>query len=209
MCVYVCACICVYICVCIYMCAYMCMCMYICVCVHIYYIYSFCVVQLLTRAPFFATPWTGEWQAPLSVTIVWSLLKVMSITSVMPSNHLILCCPLLLLPSVFPSNRMFSNRSDLPIRWPSIGASATNIQGWFPLGLTGLLSSLSKGLSSVFCSTTDLQASILQHLAFLVCVWVCVCACSWLTYITFRKWLPLFLRNKCNNQLIFWKKMCD
>ena len=175
MCVYVCACICVYICVCIYMCAYMCMCMYICVCVHIYYIYSFCVVQLLTRAPFFATPWTGEWQAPLSVTIVWSLLKVMSITLVMPSNYLILCCPLLLLPSVFPSNRMFSYRSDLPIRWPSIGASATNIQGWFPLGLTGLLSSLSKGLSSVFCSTTDLQASILQHLAFLVCVCVSVC----------------------------------
>ena len=80
--------------------------------------------------------------------------------SVMPSNHLILCCPLLLLPSVFPSIRVFSNELALHIRWPNIGASASasflpmNIWGWFPLGLTYLISLRSKGLSTVFSSTT-------------------------------------------------------
>ena len=78
--------------------------------------------------------------------------------SVMPSNHLILCHPLLL-PSIFPSIRVFSNKSALCIRWPqSIGASASvlpmNIQGWFPLGLTGLISLPSKGHSRVFSRTT-------------------------------------------------------
>ena len=63
------------------------------------------------------TPWTAAHQAPLSFTISWSLLKHMSIESVMPSNHLILCCPLLVLPSVFPSIRVFSNESALCIRW--------------------------------------------------------------------------------------------
>ena len=64
------------------------------------------------------TPWTAAHQASLSFTISWSLLKLMSIESVMPSNHLVLCCPLLLLPSVFPSIRVFSNESALHIRWP-------------------------------------------------------------------------------------------
>ena len=82
-----------------------------------------------------------------------SLLKLMSIQSVMPSIHLILCRPLLLLPSIFPSIRVFSNESALNMEWPSIGASASpsvlplNIQDWFPLGLTGLISLQSKGLS--------------------------------------------------------------
>ena len=82
------------------------------------------------------------------------LLKLMSIELVMPSNHLILCHPLALLLSVFPSIRVFSSELALHIRWPNIGASASasflpmNIWGWFPLGLTGLISSLSKGLSS-------------------------------------------------------------
>ena len=71
-----------------------------------------------------------------------SLLKLISTESVMPSNHLVLCPPLLLLPSIFPSIRVFSNESVLPIRWPKYwGFSAVlpvNIQGWFPLGLTGL-----------------------------------------------------------------------
>ena len=66
----------------------------------------------------FATPWTAARQASLSITISWSLLKLMSIESVMPSNHLILCCSLLLLPSIFPSIRVFSNESSLHIRWP-------------------------------------------------------------------------------------------
>ena len=89
----------------------------------------------------------------LSLTISWSLLKLMSTELVMPSNHLILCCPLLLLPSIFCSIRVFSNESVLCIRWPSIGASASvfqmNIQDWFPLGLTSLISLQSKGLSSL------------------------------------------------------------
>ena len=88
----------------------------------------------------------------------WSLLKLMSIMSVTPSNKLILCHPLLLLPSIFPSISVFSNEFTLCIRWPSIGASASdfpvNIQSWFPLGLTGLISLQSKGLSRVFSSTT-------------------------------------------------------
>ena len=66
----------------------------------------------------FVTPWTAAHQASLSITNSWSLLKLMSIESVMPSNHLILCHPLLLLPSIFPSNRVFSNESVLCIRWP-------------------------------------------------------------------------------------------
>ena len=65
-----------------------------------------------------ATPWTAAHQASLSITDSWSLLKLMSIESVMSSNHLILCCPLFLLPSIFPSNRVFSNESVLHIRWP-------------------------------------------------------------------------------------------
>ena len=63
-------------------------------------------------------PWTVTCQAPLSYTVSWSLFKFMSIESVMPSNHLILCCPLLLLPSIFPSIRVFSDESVLHIRWP-------------------------------------------------------------------------------------------
>ena len=73
-------------------------------------------VQLLSYVSLFATPWTAARQASLSITNCWSLLKHMSIESVMPSNHLILCCPLLLLPSVFPSIRVFSSESALPIR---------------------------------------------------------------------------------------------
>ena len=75
-----------------------------------------------------------------------------------PSNDLILCCPVLLLPSIFPSIRVFSNESAPCIRWPKTGASASvlpvNVQGWYPLGLTVLISLLSKGLSRVFSSTT-------------------------------------------------------
>ena len=76
------------------------------------------VVQLLGRAQLSATPWTVAHQASLSFTVSWSLLKLMSIKSVMPSNHLILCCSLLLLPSIFPSIKVFSNESVLCIKWP-------------------------------------------------------------------------------------------
>ena len=101
-----------------------------------------------------ATPWAVACQASLSLTILQSLPKFMSIELVMPSNHFILCLPLLLLPSIFPSIRVFSN--EVPVATvfalggQSIGASASasvlslNIQGWFPLRLTGLISLKSK-----------------------------------------------------------------
>ena len=72
----------------------------------------------LSRVQLFLTPWTAACQASLSITNSWSLHKLMSIESVMPSNHLIFCRPLLLLPSIFPNIRVFSNESALHIRWP-------------------------------------------------------------------------------------------
>ena len=113
-------------------------------------------VQLLCCVQLFATPWTAARQASLSITNSWSLLKIMSIASVMPSNHLILCRPLLFLPSILPSIRVSYNESGLCIRWPKTGASASasvlpmNIQGWFALEWTSLISLQSKGLSRVF-----------------------------------------------------------
>ena len=80
--------------------------------------HQFSSVQLLSHVQLFATPWTTAHQASLSITNCSSLLKLMTIESVMPSNHLILCCPLLLLPSIFPSIRVFSNESALHITWP-------------------------------------------------------------------------------------------
>ena len=81
---------------------------------------TFVVVQLLSHVRLFVTQWTTACQAPtlLSFTISWSFLRFMSLESVMLSNHLILCCPILLLPSVFPSIRVFSNEFALCVRWP-------------------------------------------------------------------------------------------
>ena len=81
-------------------------------------VYWFSLVQSLSRVCFFATPWTAAHQASLSITNSWSLLKLMSIKLMMPSNHLILCHPLFLLLSVFPSIRVSANKSVLCIRWP-------------------------------------------------------------------------------------------
>ena len=118
---------------------------------------QFVAVQLLSHVWLFVTPWTEARQASLPFTISWSLLKFMSIESVMPSNHLILRCPLLL----FPSISILTNESVLCIRLrQSIGASASasvlpiNIQDWFPLGLTSWISLQSRGLSRVFSNTT-------------------------------------------------------
>ena len=80
--------------------------------------HQFSSVQSLSHIPVFATPWTAAHLASLSIANSWSLLKLMSVKSVMPSNHLILCRPLLLLPSIFPSVRVFLNESVLRIRWP-------------------------------------------------------------------------------------------
>ena len=79
---------------------------------------SFIVVQSLSLVQLFLTPWTVARQASLSFTISWSLLKLMSLELVVPANYLIFCCPLLLLPSIFPSIRVFSNESALWVRWP-------------------------------------------------------------------------------------------
>ena len=79
----------------------------------------FSSVKLLSRVQLFVTPWTAAHQASLSITNSWSLFKLMSIESVMPSNHLILCCPLLLPPSILPSLMVFSSESSLRIRWPN------------------------------------------------------------------------------------------
>ena len=88
---------------------------------------QFSSVQLLSHVQLFVTPWTAAHYASLSVTNSWSLLKLMSIESVMPSNHLILCHPLLLLPSIFPGIWVFSNESVLHIRWPKDWSFSFNI----------------------------------------------------------------------------------
>ena len=94
---------------------------------HKYMYLLFSSVQLLSRVWLFATPWTTARQASLSITNSQSLLKLMSIESVIPSNHLILCRPLFLTPSIFPSIRVFSNKSVLYIRWPKYWSFNLNI----------------------------------------------------------------------------------
>ena len=114
-------------------------------------------VQSLSRIRLFATPWTAAHQASLSITNTRSLLKLMSLESVMPSNHLILCYPLLP-PSIFPNNGSFQMSQFLTSGGQSTGVSASvlsiNIQDWSPLGWTGWISLQSKRLSRVFSHTT-------------------------------------------------------
>ena len=113
--------------------------------------------QLLRCVWLIVTPWTAACQASLSITNSESLLKLMSIALLMPSNHLNFCCPPFLLPSIFPSIRVFSNESIICIRWQRIGVSSIlpmNIQDWFPLGWTGWICLQSKGLSRIFSNTT-------------------------------------------------------
>ena len=116
--------------------------------------------SVLSCVRLFVTLLTTACQASLSIANSQSLLKLMFIELVMSSNHLILCHPLPLLPSIFPSIRVFPNESVLRIRWPSIRVSASasvlpmNIQDWFPLGWTGWISLQSKGPSRVFSNTT-------------------------------------------------------
>ena len=137
---------------------------------------AFSSVQLLSHVWLFATPWTTAYQASLSITTPNSQSppKPMYITSVMPSNHLILCCPLLLLPSIFPSIRVFSNESTLCIRWPKYWSFSFNISppnehpglisfrmDWLDLlAVQGTLESLLQHHSS--------KASILQLSAFFI-----------------------------------------
>ena len=117
-------------------------------------------VQSLSRVQLFETPWTAAHQASLSITNSQSLLKLMCIESVMPSNHLILCCPLLLHLQSFPASGSFQMSQFFASGGQSTEVSASasvlpkNVQDWFPLGLTGLISLQSKGLSRVCSSTT-------------------------------------------------------
>ena len=121
---------------------------------------QFSSVQSLSRVRLFATPLTAARQVSLSITNSRSLLKPMSIELVIPSNHLILCRPLLLLPSIFPSITHWKNESVLHIRWPNYWSSSYNISpsnehlDWFPLGWTGWISLQSNGLTRVFSNTT-------------------------------------------------------
>ena len=120
---------------------------------------QFSSVQSLSHVWLFAIPWTTARQASLSITNLWSLPKPMSVESVMPSNHLILCRPLILLPSMFPSIRIFSNESALCIRWPKCWSFSFNISP----------SSEHSGLISFRMECLDLLAvqgtlkSFLQH----------------------------------------------
>ena len=129
-------------------------------------------VQPLSCVWLFVTPWTAAHRASLSITNPKSLLKLTFIELVMPSNHLILCHPFLLLLSIFPSIKVFSMSQFFTSGGQSIGASASvlpmNIQDWFPLGWTGWISLLFKGLSRVFSNTTVQKASILQCSAFFI-----------------------------------------
>ena len=135
---------------------------------------QFSSVQLLSHVQLFATPQTAACQVSLSITNSWSLFKLMSIESVMPSNHLILCRPLLLMPSIFPSIRVFSNESVLCIKWPKYWSFSFSISpsneysglisfriGWFDvLAVQGTLKSPLQHHSS--------KASILWRSAFFI-----------------------------------------
>ena len=121
--------------------------------------HQFSSVQSLSCVQLFVTPWTTAHQASLSITNSWSLLKLMSIELVMPTNHLILCCPLLLLPSIFPSISIFSNESALHIRWPKYWSFSFSVSP----------SNEHSGLISLRMNWLDLLAvqgtlkSLLQH----------------------------------------------
>ena len=121
---------------------------------------QFSSVQSLSPVQLFVIPWTAAHKASLSITNSQSLLKLMYIELVIQSNHLILCLPLLLLPSIFPSIRVFSNESAFHLRWPKYWSFSFNISpsneysGLSPLGWTGWISLSSEGLSRVFYNTT-------------------------------------------------------
>ena len=171
----------------------------------------FSSVQLLNRVWLFVTPWTAARQASLSITNSQSWLKLMSIESVMPSNHLILCLPLLLLPSLFPSIRVFSNESVLSIRWPKYSRFSFSISpsseysglttfriDWLDLfAVQGTLKSLLQQHSS--------KASVLQCLAFFtvqfhIYIWLLEKPQLWLEgpclcfLISCRGWSELFFQ---------------
>ena len=162
---------------------------------------QFSSVTQLSRVWFFATPWTAAHQASLSNTNSWSLLKLMSIEPVMPSNHLILCWPLYLWPSIFPSIRVFSNESALHIRWPKYRSFSFSISpsneysglisfkmDWLDLlAVQGTLKSLLKHHSS--------KASILPHSAFFIVQlshpYMTTGLYRWVSFPRFHSWVQI------------------
>ena len=129
------------------------------------------IVQSLSHVQLFMTPWTAAHQASLSIINSWSLLKLMSIESVMPSNHLILCHPLFLLPSIFPSIRVFLNESALRIRWSkywsfSFSISPSNVHsGLISFRMDWLDLLAVQGTLKSLLQHHNLKASILRHSA--------------------------------------------
>ena len=161
------------------------------------------VVQFLSCVWLFETPWTATHKASLFFTISWSLLKLMSIVSMMPSNHLILCCPLLLLHSIFPSIRIFSNESASCIRWPKYWSFSFSISPsneylglisfgtkWFDLlAVQGTLKSLLQHHSSkyqFFGAQTSLWSSSHIH------TWLLEKPLLWLDGPLSAKWCLCF-----------------
>ena len=147
-------------------------CMYMCVCMSMNI--QFSSVQSLSCVWLFATPWSAACQASLSITNSWRLFKLMSIESVMPSNHLILYCPLLLLPSIIPSIRVFPSESVLHIRWPkywsfSFSISPSNeYSGLISFRMYWLdLLAAQRTLKSLLQHHSS-KASILRHSAFFI-----------------------------------------
>ena len=145
--------------------------------------FQFSSAQSLSRVQLFTTPWTTACRASLYITSSWSLLKLMSIESLMPSNHHILCCHLLLLPSIFPSIRVLSNESVLSTRWPKYWSYSFSVsppvsaQDWSALGWTGWISLQSKGLSRVFPNSTIQKH---QFFSTQLSLWSNSHICTWL-----------------------------
>ena len=177
--------------------------------------YKFSSVQ---SCPTLFDPMNHSIQVSLSITSSWSLLKLMSFESVMPSNHLILCRPLLLLPSIFPSNRLFSNESVFASVGQNIGASASasvlpmNIQDWSPSEWTGWISLQSKGLSRVFNTTQFKSINSLALSLFMVqlsypymttgkaiglTIWAFVCQIKYLLFNMLSFLIAFLPRSKC------------
>ena len=164
---------------------------------------QFSSVWSLSRVWLFVTPWTAARQASLSITNSWSLLKLTSIESVMPSNHLILCRPLLLPPSIFPSIRVFSNESVLRIRWPKYWSFSFSISpfneysglisfkmDWLDLlAVQGTLKSLLQHYSS--------KASILRHAAF----FIVQLSHSYMTTWLYGKWIGIVISKNQGSKL--------
>ena len=132
--------------------------------------HSISSVQSLSRVQVFVTPWTTACQASLSITNSWGLLILMSIESVMPFNHLILCCPLLLLPSIFPSMRVFSNELALPIRcskyWSFSISPSNEYSGLISFRIDRLDLVAVQGTLKSLLQHHSSNASILPHSAF-------------------------------------------